>query len=988
MSDLLCPALIGRSAELGMLTRALASAADGDGGSLFLTGDEGVGKSRLAGEVRTAARADGFSVLAGRCTRSAVPVPYRPVAEALIGAARDGIIPDTPASNSYRAALGGLVPEWSRCGDRPSRLDPLVVGEALLRLLGQPGGPGGLLVLEDLHWADPETLDIVEYLADNTGGTRVLCLGTVRDSEPSAGLDLLHSCTARRAARAIEVPRLVRDQVRAMASECLGTNGVPEGADRILAVCDGLPFAVEEILAAAVSSGELVRDEAGWHVNSNVSTGVPESIAGSVRARLLSLGPQSADVVVAAAMLGRQFDWTLLPAVAGTSKAETLAALQRGREVQIVEPSLSDAGWFRFRHSLTRDAILADLVPPERARLAAAAASAIAAAHPGLPGNWCELVAELSVQANQPEAAVRVLVTSGRRALRRGAVASALAALGDASRLLTESGAGDLGLRIDVDETMLAAYAQAGDHRQLAPLADRLLATMAAAGTDQRRCALVRLTAASTRPGDPPAAARTHLAAVRAIAAELGDGELGGRADAMAARSALTARDLGRAEFLARRALATAEAAGLSGWAAEVGLVALEVIGRRERCRDLGAARQAFERSLSIADGHVSGIWQLRARHELGTVSMLADGRADQLAEVAVLAEKAGAAFIATLAGLQLANFHSLGTDLDRALGHTVSCERSAAQIQAPWIEIMALCLQANIAAIRGDRKQAHRVLQITEARLPGDPELLAGTWGQVRTLASLFRDDLSRAVRESEAGAAYAEQAFGSGCGAWCLYSALQAPLLAPGRAFAIRALLAAVSGGDACAALRAARRFGADTSWNAGLLAFAEAVLAGRSGQAGAATSLADRGRAELHQFAPWWQHLVGRLVAPHALRDGWGSPAAWLRDAIESFGASGHDQLSSACRGILRQAGQPVPRAGRGSARVPAGLRTLGVTSREMDVFALIGRGQSTSEIAARLFISPKTVDTHIASLIAKTGQTCRRELVAHAARLQSA
>jgi DNA-binding CsgD family transcriptional regulator len=123
--------------------------------------------------------------------------------------------------------------------------------------------------------------------------------------------------------------------------------------------------------------------------------------------------------------------------------------------------------------------------------------------------------------------------------------------------------------------------------------------------------------------------------------------------------------------------------------------------------------------------------------------------------------------------------------------------------------------------------------------------------------------------------------------------------------------------------------------------------------------------------------------RLVAPAALRDGWGEPVAWLRDAIPGLDAHGHDRLASACRGILRRAGQRVPRSGRGNADVPGQLRKLGVTSREMDVFLLVGRGCSNAEIARRLFISPKTVETHVASLVGKTGRTGRRELVAMAA-----
>ena len=191
METVLCPVVIGRSGELGQLTAALESAEAGRGGAVFVTGDEGAGKSLLARQVRGLAEERGFSVLAGRGTRSAVPVPYRPVAEALMSGARSGIVPDMPVISNYRAALGALVPEWNRPGDKRAHVEPVVVGEAVLRLLTQAEGRGGLLVLEDLHWADPETLAIVEYLADNIAAARVLVRGhaaerAIGSHEPAA----------------------------------------------------------------------------------------------------------------------------------------------------------------------------------------------------------------------------------------------------------------------------------------------------------------------------------------------------------------------------------------------------------------------------------------------------------------------------------------------------------------------------------------------------------------------------------------------------------------------------------------------------------------------------------------------------------------------------------------------------------------------------------------------------------------------------------
>ena len=983
---MLCPVLVGRNAELGALTAALNRAADGHGAAVFITGDAGIGKSRLTRDAAYAASARDFQVLTGRGTQSAIPVPYRPVAEALLGAARAGLQPNAPGIVNYRSALGALVPEWSQPDSDEAYTSPVVIGEALLRMLTSAGGTGGMLVIEDAHWADPETLAVVEYLIDNVATTNVLCVITVRDSGTSEALELLQSAADRRVATRVEVPRLTQDAIGEMAAACLDIPHVPAAVSALLADCDGLPFAVEEILAAAVSSGALARDERGWHVNADVSTGVPDSIAGSVRRRLAALGPDVASVLTGAAVLGRQFDWTLLPSVAGVTAAAALDALQRAREVQLIEPASVDAATFRFRHSLTREAILADLLPPDLASRSAAAAEAIEQAHPGLPGSWCELGAELRAAAGQIPEATGLLLTAARRAVRRGAVSSAIETLRDARGLRADRPADADALALELDEVLAEALYMAGDNQQLLPLAESLISRLRAAGADPRREVLVRLRAASTRPEDDPAATEEHLAAARAIATDLSDSELTSRIDAVAARSALVAGDFDRAEELASSALAAAEATGLRpGWAAEVALESLEVIGRRERARDLDAARAAFERYGQIAQESGLGIWQIRSLHELGTLEMLSSGSTSKLAQVRDVAHDAGVVCVGSVVDLQLANVWSLGTDLDRAAVSAQRCERASAQIKAPRIEAMSICLQANIAAIRGNIEEADRIARLAEAKLPDDPEILVTTYGQVRVLAALFRDDLPLALRHNAVAAEYGRLALAAPRRSQGFYSALQAPLLAPRRAVSLNAMLQVISDGDSRGALRLAREIGAATSWNAGCLAYAEAVLEGQAGNPGRASELAEEGSAQLAPFAPWWNHLFRWLAASAALRDGWGEPVAWLREAASDFDASSHDRLASACRGQLRRAGERVPRAGRGSARVPGQMRRLGITSREMDVFLLVARGHSNSEIAAKLYISPKTVETHIASLIAKTGRQGRRELVAHAARL---
>lgn len=965
---MLCPVLVGRDDELSLLRAALDRASDGAGSLVFVAGNAGLGKSRLVREVASLAVARGFEVLSGRAAESAVPVPVRPVAEALMKLARSGMVPDAPELAGYRPALAAVVPEWGRPGDKASELSPIILGEALLRLLALPGRAGTLLVLEDLHWADPETLGIVEYLADNLAGTRVLCVATLRDADPSAGLDLCRSLRARRAADCADLRRLTGAQLGQMAAACLGTEDLPGEVRDLLADSDGLPFAVEEILAAASSSGQLVQDHGRWRIDPQVAAGVPASIAGSVRSRVATLGPAVADVLAGAAVLGRTFDWALLPAVTGVPEPEVLAALQRAQGVQLIEPSGRASETFRFRHSLTRHAILSDLLAPDRSRRSARAAAAIERAHPDLPGAWCGLAAELHEAAGHPVRAVELLVETGRRDRRRGALDSALAALSKASRLAADIAADEPGLALAAGEELVKALALAGEHAELTRVADGLIAKMDSGDVDPDLKARILLMAARTESESDHQAAVGHLAAARAIADQFTDPMTAAGVDVVGARCAIDAGELDTASELAYRALASAESDKEHSWSSDIAIEALAIIGRRERARNLRAAREAFEQAYQIAADTSDAVRRITVLHELGTIDMLENGGTDRLSEAKELAQKAGAISTVAVIDLQLANVWGIGTDLDRAMAAARQSELGARRLEARQLEAMALSAQALICGIRADRPAALRAAERAELLMPGDPELLLTTWGQARVAASLFLDEIPRALQESLTAISYADHA----------------AISSPRRAWGLNAILVAVSSENPCGAIERARAAGAAAAWNRGFLAYADAVLAGREGHRDRATALAAEGSSLLAPYAPWWNQLGRRLVAPAAFEHGWGRPGDWLREAAAGFDDSGHRRLASACRGLLRQAGERVPRSGRGSALVPAQLQRLGVTSREMDVFLLVARGLSNTEIATRLFISPKTVETHVASLVIKTGQAGRRELVAHAAR----
>jgi DNA-binding CsgD family transcriptional regulator len=173
----------------------------------------------------------------------------------------------------------------------------------------------------------------------------------------------------------------------------------------------------------------------------------------------------------------------------------------------------------------------------------------------------------------------------------------------------------------------------------------------------------------------------------------------------------------------------------------------------------------------------------------------------------------------------------------------------------------------------------------------------------------------------------------------------------------------------------------------WTRGLLRFTDAVVLGRTGAADAAAVAFREADAIMREPVPveWFRLQARRIVAGAAITDGWGTPADWAAEDLPVLEARGQDRWAAAVRGLLRRAGAPVPRRGRGDAEVPEPLRALGVTSRETDVLLLVAEGRANREIADRLFLSPRTVEKHVERLLAKTRTVRRAELVAYAARV---
>ena len=961
MPSVLCPVLVGRDTEVSELHAAVeAVVEERHGRTLFLIGEAGVGKSRLAREALGMARRRRFSVLWGRATPSASQVAFRPLAEALLSQFRDAGPPDGPELEPFRPILARLVPEWR--GNTGERADESIVllAEAVVRVLRVLGRTHGcLLVLEDLHWADPDTMAILEYLTDNLVSEPVVCLGTLRSEESSPASAVAGSLLARRAALAIELSPLSGSEVSAMARACLDLASLPREFDAILQECsDGLPFLVEELLAGAAGAGVVVRGDQGWRVEPGFEPAAPRTFVATVVERLGSLGPSARVALGAAAVLGRRFDWTLLPTMTELSEQEVVVALGRATTAQLLVCEQRGAGSFRFRHALTRDAVLGQLLPGERALLARSALAAVEAAHPELEDDWGDLAAQLADQAGNRGRAAALLLQAGRRSLARGALATAETTLESALDMALDSRQ----LALDIRDALCETLSSAGKvDRALEVGSDLVTELQSATGATERLCQVhLRLAraAASACHWD---VAETHLARVAALAGP--DESLTACAEAIGAHVLMGRDDPEGAAAAALSALAVAERAGLHGVACE----ALEVVGRAARLVDLDRAETAFVRALEIAVEHGLTLWQVRALFELGTLDLLAGREVDRLVAAREAALATGALALAAHVDLYIAGWYAMRLDGNQAVEAARRCADGARRFGMRQLLAIALIFEADGLARLGRREEMETQLQKAFALRGGDPEVCAMAWAHVRARNSLIQENRRRAMQELDTAMGY--------------FSALSTAPVVVGRA--LWALLRAVEdldGATACAQVRAS---GVTVNFLIrGYVHLADAVLLGRAGQRVQAEKAFAVGDAELAPIA-WHRHFGRRLVAEAAIADGWGEPAEWMQEALPVFEDHGHDQIASACRSLLRRAGAPVPRRGNGSG-IPTGLRGLGVTSREAEVLTLLAEGLPNREIAERLYLSPRTVERHIANLTVKAGVRRRSELVAFAAR----
>ncbi|MEV6143177.1 MULTISPECIES: ATP-binding protein [unclassified Streptomyces] len=953
--------IVGRFAETGLLSNALDAASRCSGRAVFFVGDAGIGKSRLAGECAYRAYERGMPVLRGRATSTGLVVPFRPLIEALSSRFRAAGTPTDPELDPYRPALARLVPEW-RQGSSPGYPETVIeLAEALLRLLSVLGQERGcVILLEDLHDSDTETIAVVEYVIDNVADLPVLLLGTLRP-EPGVALDLVRSAERRQVATVRELAPLGDADVREMTASCLeaAPDEVPQAThERLAGRAGGNPYLVEVLLADLLDSGQLRRSGDRWEEHANPDASVPTGVVRSWSRRLDRFDEPVRELLLCAATLGSRFSVTVLQTVTGFDDRTLFSHLRSAVEANIIAPDGADPDRYTFRHALTAEALVASLAPAERAATARRAALSLAAAEHELGDEQRQLMATLQLAGGDRHGAARQFAGVGRRMLAAGASGSAVTLLERARSLAHESD-----LR-GITESLAVSHAEAGElDAALALTAELPPVPPRSDAAEQRGEAHIRIAWAAVM------AERVEEAAgqIRTARSMLGTAvrpELEAALDVVDGHLALLPGHAGhgrqeRAQDAARRAAAVAEERSLPVVACQ----AWQLLALLSRERGFDEADACLERMLAVSEQHALPVWRVEALVRLGANTFMRTGDPARLETARTAAQSLGALVpTQTVDGLLAMNAVMRG-EWDGAHEIIERSVAASARVRNLGAHRYLLLASAALAAHRGRRRDLDRAM-VRFRRAGGEESLLVPLQlGLCRAFAALLEEDRAGALADLDASLAWEREH--------------PSFFYLSGR-YGLRPLLRILDGpGDRAELDATLESPGADLAWNQLFLRLAEGVLHGRAGDTDRAVRSVAAAVADADAF-PLARHLGLRLVAGAALAEGWGEPVSWLRTSEEYFYGAGIQPVAAACRAALRQAGASVGQHRGGWDRIPAPLRTSGVTPREYEVFVLLAERPGNQQIARRLSISPRTVEKHMASLLNKTGRADRAAL----------
>jgi tetratricopeptide (TPR) repeat protein/transcriptional regulator with XRE-family HTH domain len=384
--------LVGREAELARVGAALEAVVSGHGRLLVLTGEPGVGKTRLAQEISMLARARSFRILTGRCYEPQQSVAYYPFLEALTTVAEGIDSEESPELSERWPEVARLLPNHPENVHAPAQINDRAAQQRLfwqvtdlLRTLADQAPI--VVLLDDVHWADTASVDLAQHLARHTRDRRIFIVATYRDGEANRMLAAaLHDLTRDELVERITVGLLSSDETTALINVTLG-NGVEEGAlsgvasvslhlaQLIYQRSEGNAFFTRQLARVLWEQGDLRFEDDEWRLRGSSDFSTPESIRAVINQRLARLTPPTQDTLREASVLGQVFAFVDLERMRNRGEQEVEEALEEATRGGLIREGEADR--YHFNHVLTRDALYADLSARRKQRLHGAAACAI-----------------------------------------------------------------------------------------------------------------------------------------------------------------------------------------------------------------------------------------------------------------------------------------------------------------------------------------------------------------------------------------------------------------------------------------------------------------------------------------------------------------------------------------------------------------------------------------------------------------------------------
>ncbi|MHB8513618.1 MAG: BTAD domain-containing putative transcriptional regulator [Actinomycetota bacterium] len=383
---------VGRELELERLGSELKNVSAGGLRAIFAAGEPGIGKTRLCAEFARTAYEQGAVVLYGRCDEEPL-VPYQPFVEALRRWA-SALTPTERQSVPGVAYLAPVVAELADIGRPLPQEDPEVARykffEAVASALEHASKAGSVLfILDDLHWADRPTLQLLQHIVRTRASTPILALGTYRETDLSRTRPLAEAIPDFRRERnfdRIALEGLDEQEILALleraASQDIGGTG-KELAHALSKTTDGNPFFIEQILGNLIDTGRLVLRDGMWSLDAKVEDlGIPEGVIEAVGRRLSRLTDSCNVTLAAASVLGRDFELDVLTRVVERDPDEVLVEIEQALDVGLVrELRTRGKASFTFAHALVQQALYEELRLARKQRLHLKAAAAIEVEH-------------------------------------------------------------------------------------------------------------------------------------------------------------------------------------------------------------------------------------------------------------------------------------------------------------------------------------------------------------------------------------------------------------------------------------------------------------------------------------------------------------------------------------------------------------------------------------------------------------------------------